>query len=490
LEAEQRVKASHSLTANFLFLMASNVLSPVFSMVLVLAISHLQGVEMLGKYSLVMTIFIVGQSCATLGLSIIITREVSKAPQLAGHYFLNACALTGGLIALALTVLVPGAWSVQHDAEMRLAVALTLLSLLPSVPMAYGEAVLLAFGRAADYVSVGLAENVARAAIGTLLVFSGYDVAAIAAALLAMRILASIVLVVVLRHRGVAFTARFDRALWRELIAQVPVLGSIPIVNQIYARSDILLLTSLGSWRDVGLYSAGLRLIDLARTLPMAYSKAIYPILSRLYGQRGDDFAAASRRFVRHGLLLVTPLTVVLCGCSPVLITAFYGASVAGGEPSLATLSWTLVPHTIACVLAQALFAAGRQAIDLRVNVISTVLSIAANLTLIPWLGATGAAIAMLLSMSVYASLQYFWTKHHVVDPRALEWVAKITAATLVGAVVTLALLRANPVVAVVVGLAVYGGAVLAFGLVTRSELDGWRTQIDSMRARYLWGAS
>ena len=47
------------------------------------------------------------------------------------------------------------------------------------------------------------------------------------------------------------------------------------------------------------------------------------------------------------------PLTVVLCGCSPVLITAFYGSSVAGGEPSLATLSWTLIPHTIACVLAQ-----------------------------------------------------------------------------------------------------------------------------------------
>jgi O-antigen/teichoic acid export membrane protein len=482
------VKASHGLTTNFLFLMASNVLSPVFSMVLVLAISHLQGVEMLGKYSLVMTVFIVGQSCATLGLSIIITREVSKTPQLAGHYFLNACALTGALIALALVALVPGVSALLHDAEMRVAIALTLLSLLPSVPMAYGEAVLLAFGRAGDYVTVGLAENVARAGIGTLLVFAGYDVAAIAAALLAMRILASIALVLVLRHRGVAFAAHFDRTLWRDLIAQVPILGSIPIVNQIYARSDILLLTSLGSWRDVGLYSAGLRLIDLARTLPMAYSKAIYPILSRLYGQRGDDFSAASRRFVRHGLLLVTPLTVVLCGCSPVLITAFYGPSVAGGEPSLAMLSWTLIPHTIACVLAQALFAAGRQAIDLRVNIISTVLSIAANVTLIPWFGATGAAMAMLLSMSVYASLQYFWTKHHVVDPRAIDCVAKTAAATLVGTAVTAALLRANPIVAVAAGLAVYGAAIVAAGLVTREELDGWRTQIESVRARYLWG--
>jgi O-antigen/teichoic acid export membrane protein len=482
------VKPSHGLTTNFLFLMASNVLSPVFSMVLVLAISHLQGVEMLGKYSLVMTVFVVGQACATLGLSIIITREVSKAPHLAGHYFLNACALTGGLIALALFGLIPGVWLLLADPEMRIAISLTLLSLLPSVPMVYGEGVLLAFGRAGDYVTVGLAENVARAGVGTLLVFAGYDVAAIAAALLAMRVLAAIVLALVLRHRGVAFAARFDRALWRELLAQVPVLGSIPIVNQIYARSDILLLTSFGSWRDVGLYSAGLRLVDLARTLPAAYAKAIYPILSRLYGQRPEEFAERAQRSLRHGLLMVTPMTVVLCGCSPRLITAFYGSSVAGGETSLALLSWTLVPLTIAVVLAQVLFAAGRQAIDLRVNIISTVLCVPTNVLLIPWLGATGAAIAMLISMSVYAGLQYFWARYHVVDPEALEYLAKVMGATLVAVIVTATLLKVSVVIAIVVGLAAYATAVLAAGLITRAELDAWRARVGSVGARYLWG--
>src|ERR1700686_2173133 len=132
---------------------------------------------MLGKYSLVMTVFIVGQQCAALGLPILITREVSKGHELAGHYFMNACVLTSGLVALALLGLMPVVWSALDDSEMRIAMSLTLLSLLPSVPMAYGEAVLLAFGRAADYVTVGLTENVARAAVCTLLVLSGHGVA-------------------------------------------------------------------------------------------------------------------------------------------------------------------------------------------------------------------------------------------------------------------------------------------------------------------------
>jgi O-antigen/teichoic acid export membrane protein len=468
--------------------MTSNVLSPVFSMVLVLAISRLHGVEMLGKYSLVMTVFVVGQSCATLGLPIIVTREVAKARHLAGYYFVNACALTGGLIALALLALIPAVCASLADTEMRVAISLTLLSLVPSVVLGYGEGVLLAFERAGDYVTVGIAENVVRAGVGTVLVLLGSGVAAIAGALLTLRVLAGIVLLLVLRHRGVALVARFDRELWHDLLAEVPVVGSIPIVNQIYARSDILLLTWFGSWRDVGLYSAGLRLVDLARTLPASYSRALYPILSHLYGQRAEEFTEVAQRSLRHCLLMVAPLTIAMCGLSPVLITAFYGPKAAGGEMSLAILSWGLIPLAIACMLAQSLFAAGRQAIDLRVNVIATVLSLSANALLIPWLGAVGAAIAGLVSVSIYAALQYFWVRQHVLDPSALQFLAKLVTTTLASVVVTAALLETSAFAAAAAGLTTYAAAALMVGLVTRRELNALRARIRSARARYLWG--
>ncbi len=479
---------SASLAKNFLFLMASNVLSPLFSMVLVLAITRLRGVEMLGKYSLIMTVFVVGQACATLGFSIIITREVAKAPRLAGHYYLNACALTVALIALALLALIPGMWAITDEPEMRLAMTFTLLSLLPSVLMAHGESVLLAFGRAADYVTVGLAENVARASAGALLVFAGHGVAAIAAALLALRILAGIVLVLLLRHRGISLAARFDRGLWRELLAQVPVVGSIPIVNQIYARSDILLLTYLGSWRDVGLYSAGLRLVDLARTLPPAYAKAIYPILSRLHGHEHEEFAVVARRSLRQSLVMVMPLVVVLCGSAGPLIAVFYGADASGGAVSLAILAWSLIPLTVSIVLAQVLFAAGRQAVDLRTNLIATLFTVPANLLLIPRFGATGAAIAMLASMTAYATLQYVWTRQYVLDPGALDELAKVTLVILIGVAVTSVLLASNPVVAVVAGVSANAAAAIALGLVTRQELEGLRSRLGALGASRLWG--
>ena len=50
-----------NLHKNFLFLAVSNVLAPLFSMVLVLAIRRVQGVEILGTYSFMMTVLIVAR---------------------------------------------------------------------------------------------------------------------------------------------------------------------------------------------------------------------------------------------------------------------------------------------------------------------------------------------------------------------------------------------------------------------------------------------
>ena len=51
---------SRAVSRNFAFIAVSNVLAPLFSLVLVLAISRFQGVEVLGKYSLLMSVFVFG----------------------------------------------------------------------------------------------------------------------------------------------------------------------------------------------------------------------------------------------------------------------------------------------------------------------------------------------------------------------------------------------------------------------------------------------
>lgn len=469
-----------SVHKNFALLAASNLLSPLFSMALVLAISRLQGAEVLGKYSLTMTVFVVGQSCATLGLPIVVTREVAKARSQANRYLVNAGAVNLPLLVLAIGVgLVLLQWSVG-DSALRQALGIMLVALLPSMIASYGESVLLGFERAGDFVAVNVGENVLRAGTGTVLVLLGYGIVALAVSALVLRLLTSGLLLVILRWRGVRLSAAIDRPLCRELLRGAPVLGAIPIANGFYARADVFLLTWLGTWTEVGLYSAALRVVDMSRTLAPAYGRALYPLLSRLRTESMDQFAAMTRRAIRSILLLVVPLALLLSGMAQPIMVLLYGAPMAAGADALRILAWSLIPIVLAATLAQVLFAASRQALDLKVNLIAIVVSIVAGVGTIPHWGAVGGAATVLLSTSLYAVLQYLWVRGAVMDPSSLGLLGKLLAIALAGAGAMLLVDETSHLLAGVVGVTIYGVGIWITRIVgpedvERARLALWR---------------
>jgi O-antigen/teichoic acid export membrane protein len=232
---------------NFVYIATSNLLAPFFSVALVSAIARLRGLEELGKYSLVMTVFIVGQSIAGFGLPVVLTREVAQARDRAGAYLVHACALTTAILAPVLLVAAGVLGVAVDDPALRWALLFILTALVPTSITQYGEAVLLAFERAGQFVMISFGETVLRAIIGTALVFAGYGVTAVCAVILALRAVAVMAFIVVLRRGGVRFPLRLERGLWRELASYIPVVGTIPIVNAVNSRADMFILSGFAS---------------------------------------------------------------------------------------------------------------------------------------------------------------------------------------------------------------------------------------------------
>jgi O-antigen/teichoic acid export membrane protein len=478
---------SRAVSRNFAFIAVSNVLAPMFSLVLVLAISRFQGVEVLGKYSLLMSVFVFGISVAGFGLPVVITREVAQAPIDAGRWFANAAALSAGIALplLVVALLACGVWA--EDGDMGLALGLTALTVLPSAVTQCAEAVLLAYERAHDFVLINLGETALRAVAGTLLVLGGWGVVAIAILLLVLRIAAAVVFVVVLRRRGVHAPFRIEPGLLRRLAGYVPVTGLIPIVNAFYARADVFLLSSLASWRDVGLYSAALRLVDLARTVTPAFARAMYPVLARLRAAGEAEYAAAARRATRHGLLLTAPIVLVLYGCADLLIRLLFGPDLAPAADTLRILAWAVIPFALAIVLAQVLFAADRQAVDLAVNLASLAVSGIAAVVLIPRFGAAGAAVAAVAASTAYASLQYAGVVRWAVPLGMGADLGRLALAMGVALLVLRATFAAGAIVATGLGLIALVGLLVVLGLLPVAELRrrlGWRTLPAAERQR------
>ena len=456
---------------SFALLAAANVIAPLCSVGLVLAIARLGGIEMLGKYSLLTTVFVLGQNCVPLGLPIILTREVAAAPRDAGRWFVAACAVSLACVGAVVLVCGPLIGATVGDAPLATGLVLVLLALLPSVFTLHGEAVLLALGRAVDVVVIAVVENAARAAVGVLLVLAGWGLGAIAAAILVLRALAAAATLAVMRRRGVTCGVRPAAALCRTLARHVPVVGTIPVVNAIYGRADVFVITLLGSWTDVGLYGAATRIVDLARTVSPAYGKAVYPLLARLHASRSREFAVLGARAVREVVIVAATLAFGIAAFSGSMIHTLYGPQLAPAASVLAVLAWTLVPAALATVLAQLLFAADRQIVDLRVNVIATVASVALNVVLVPRLGALGAAASALAAGTLYAALQYVGVCRDVVAPRALGWLARLLVVAAGALVVMRASASVHPVLGAGVGLTAFAAGLVAARLVTREDI-------------------
>src|SRR5262249_52573123 len=102
----------------------------------------------MGKYSLMTTVFVLGQNCISLGFPILITRETAKSPINASQYYINSCIVSIGLLSIILIFIFPALYIYTVDTEMLFSMCLILLALIPSVFTMYAESVLLGLERA------------------------------------------------------------------------------------------------------------------------------------------------------------------------------------------------------------------------------------------------------------------------------------------------------------------------------------------------------
>jgi O-antigen/teichoic acid export membrane protein len=473
-----------SLLKNASVLTVSNVLSPVASMVLVLTIGRLRGAAELGGYSLVMSVFVLLESLAALGLPVVVTREVAKRPKEATTQFAAGCAVGLGIVLALLVLAVPGLLVWGGGTPVSVAMAILALAVLPSVITAFATAVLLALEHVTDFVSIDLVERSARAGLGSVAVLCGSGIVAVAWITLALRGLAALAYLWRLRRRGVALTTRVDRAVAGNLLREVPVLGMIPVVNTLYARADIFMLSLLVPLADVGLYGAALRVVDIARTFPSAFGRALYPKLSRLAGAPDDALRDVLRRATRHLLLAMGAAVVMLGGLADGVIGLLYGSGFSSAAPCLRILAWGLLPYAIACTVSNVLFASGWQVADLRVNLICLAVAPLLQLALVPALGIQGAALAMGLGMALYGALQCFFLRRLVLEPALGRLVLRLGTVTLVAFVVARILGGIHPIAGTLAGLATYLIGVGIGGLFTPDDRSEMRELLSAASER------
>ena len=333
-----------------------------------------------------------------LGLSTVATREISRSPEHERRVLGNVlgmgmvlAVLAVALGLLAMNLVYPGA----GNAATRLAIEILLVQVFAAPITGAARAFFIA--RQRGYLiacgdvalAAGMAVFTAAAVAGDL----GYRAVVIAIA--GGYVAQALTMAAIALAAGVR--VRYHHRTAISLMKVALPLGGVLLLNYLYFRLDVLLLSWMKSDVDVARYGLAYRVIEGLMVLPSYLMLALFPSIARSEGDSGRLAAVvgAAVAGLEATALLVTALVSIL---SPELVVVLGGSKYAAAAPVLAILSAALGLSYIAGAYGNALIALGHQRRLFWLGVGPLAVNLLVNLVLIPPFGPTGAATAVVIS--------------------------------------------------------------------------------------------
>ena len=406
------------VVSNTALLSAAQILNPLTSIVLVSAIARAHGAEVLGKYSLVLAIFYMATGLGGLNLQTPITRSVAVRKERASDFLVAASAL--GLVSSLLAI--GGAHVfvelLDYSPDVSHAVSVLIWAVIPSMLIMYCEALFIAFHKAQYIAGISIGENVAKVVVGLILISTGKGILELFVAFLSLRICACATFLVLFSAKIGPIKGRLDREIVSELRKVGPVFTGNLLIETLFGKVDVLLLSKLATMADVGYYSVALRLILIAKLVPQSFTSAVLPVMCEVLLESKEKcnrlFTRSANYMAAYGF--AAALIVVIL--SEALIIIVYGEHAPEAELVLSLLALAIVPGSLTPVLAAMLFAANREKLDLWANLLRVALLVVLCVVLIPLRSSLGAAMAFIISQVLFLGSLALLVRHAVLSAR------------------------------------------------------------------------
>lgn len=438
-------------------------------------VARVLGVERLGAYAYAMGVAALFGLLPNTGISTVVTRTIARdADAGAGvvHAAVTAQALLAGLVLMvipAFAAILPG--QPVPLAYVGLAAAQLAIGTL-SWPY------LAALSGRARYDRVAVAE-LAAAAGGTASLLVAAVLHGGVVAFLSAHVVATAFAVMVARWVAVPFlpTGRIEVLRLGPLFREAMPFGATGALQSLYTRLDILLLGQLASVAVLGLYSAAYKPVNMTVYFGATVAGTLLPLMAK----PPETGVPATFGRAMRGLGAAAPaMALTLSGLATPLLQLLYGSEFTAAAPILVILAWSAAANWLYAPLGVALQGRGRARLWLGSLAVGLALNAAGNLWAIPRWGAIGAAGATLVSEVALLGLGAALACQALGMPLSVRPLVIGLVATAAGGLVLGVVGPVGPLPATLAALAVYGGLLVLFRIVTTQDVAmvvGWVRQ-------------
>lgn len=171
----------------------------------------------------------------------------------------------------------------------------------------------------------------------------------------------------------------------------------------VYMRVGQVMVMKLLGASALGVYSAAIRLPDIANFIPIVMASALLPMLVRAGSTGGTAYRSRLLWYFRVNAALSIGIALTCSVFSDWIIRVVFGKGFVESAPLLAVYSWSLVFVFLGVARSQHMLNIGLQHYLLAYTLLGMLVNIGMNWYLIPTLGSTGAALATVCSYAVSA---------------------------------------------------------------------------------------
>ena len=189
----------------------------------------------------------------------------------------------------------------------------------------------------------------------------------------------------------------FNQKQAKKLIVSSWPIGLALVLNLVYFRIDVLILSYNRASSEVGFYGLSYQFFEAFLTVPLFISNALYPLLARLYTSDEKKFVKEAKFYFALMIVASVVLATALYLVS-LLIPAFYGAKFAPAKASLQILALGLPFFFASALLWHILIIREKQKLLPVIYGLGAVFNLIVNLILIPTYGYIGAASTTVIS--------------------------------------------------------------------------------------------
>ena len=391
------------LGADSAWLMAGEAFNRCGRFLLLLLIARAVGAESFGGWVIAIATATILANAGDAGLALIVTRDIAADRTVTRRYLANlmtvapVLALLGVGLLAALSPLSPPGISPLLLFVIGVSGVLESTAYLLLAPLR-------AHGRSRP-------EGLLRAFLGTALLIAGGTALFVSqgrtdAIAPMFPLIATVALVLavfaMVRSFGI-IRPQFDAALVRRLFgAALPVFAST-LVFFVYFRVDAFLLAYLRGEEATGLYGAAYNFAFGLAFLPLMLGRAILPRLAAC--KTVEALRAAYFQSAVITGLLAGGLSVLLAMAAP-LFLSLYGSGFAGAQAPYLVLIVAQGLFFFTHLNYMLIFGRGRMRTGWALTLVALAVNLTANFLLIPPMGPSGAALAMVLSEAALLAAQ------------------------------------------------------------------------------------